>query len=148
MNVIFLSLDLCHGMIYLVSYILSLLQTPPNGSVRPTFFNTLWYNVSLPSIQLYSCLVWSDCSGGHFVVIGARQVSIVLYCIATVRTSAEKYGAKYKTTHPLATLIDEKAFDRVNWVNVLEVLHCIGVDWKDRRLHTQQSSFVGVEDWE
>ena len=28
----------------------------------------------------------------------------------------------------------ENAFDRVNWVKLLEVLKYIGVDWRDRRL--------------
>jgi len=36
-NVLFLSLDLSHGMTYLVSYILLLLLTLLNGSLRPIF---------------------------------------------------------------------------------------------------------------
>ena len=28
----------------------------------------------------------------------------------------------------------EKAFDRVNWVKLLEVLISIGVDWRDQQL--------------
>ena len=28
----------------------------------------------------------------------------------------------------------EKAFDRVNWVQMLEIMKCLHIDWKDRRL--------------
>ena len=42
----------------------------------------------------------------------------------------------------------EKAFDRVNWVKLLEVLRSIGVDWRDRRmigeLYMQQETVVRV----
>ena len=42
----------------------------------------------------------------------------------------------------------EKAFDRVDWVKLLDVLKNIGVDWKDRRLimnlYTQQKAVVKI----
>src|SRR2546426_10979350 len=28
----------------------------------------------------------------------------------------------------------EKAFDRVDWIKMMEALECVGVDWRDRRL--------------
>ncbi len=31
----------------------------------------------------------------------------------------------------------ERAFDRVNWMKMMEILKCIGVDWRDRRLVTR-----------
>jgi hypothetical protein len=44
----------------------------------------------------------------------------------------------------------EKAFDRVNWVKMMEVLKKIGVDWKDRRmistLYMEQTAEVRVAD--
>ena len=40
----------------------------------------------------------------------------------------------------------EKAFDRVNWIKMMEILHDIGVDWRDRRLiaelYMNQSAYV------
>jgi len=43
----------------------------------------------------------------------------------------------------------EKAFDRVNWIKMMEVLRKIGVDWKDRRmissLYMEQTATVRVE---
>ena len=43
-----------------------------------------------------------------------------------------------------------KAFDRVNWVKLLEVLKSIGVDWQDRRLierlYTGQKARVRLKD--
>ena len=29
----------------------------------------------------------------------------------------------------------KKAFDRVNWVKVVDILKQLGVDWRDRRLN-------------
>jgi len=44
----------------------------------------------------------------------------------------------------------EKAFDRVNWVKMMEVLHEIQVDWKDRRmiseLYMRQEAVVRIGD--
>ena len=44
----------------------------------------------------------------------------------------------------------EKAFDRVNWTRLMEVLSAIGVDWKDRRLlaslYMSQTASVRVGD--
>ena len=44
----------------------------------------------------------------------------------------------------------QKAFDRVNWVKLLEVLKSIGVDWQDRRLierlYTGQKARVRLKD--
>ena len=42
----------------------------------------------------------------------------------------------------------EKAFDRVNWIKMMEILLEIGVDWRERRLiwnlYTNQTAFVRV----
>ena len=42
----------------------------------------------------------------------------------------------------------EKAFDRVNWMKMMEILNDIGVDWRDRKLimnlYNKQSAFVGI----
>jgi len=44
----------------------------------------------------------------------------------------------------------EKAFDRVNWIKMMEVLKKIGVDWRDRRmivsLYMEQTATVRVAD--
>ena len=43
----------------------------------------------------------------------------------------------------------EKAFDRINWVKMLEILKNIGVDWRDRRLimnlYMNQTSVVKIQ---
>ena len=43
----------------------------------------------------------------------------------------------------------EKAFDRINWVKMLEILKKIGVDWRDRRLiknlYMNQTSVVKIQ---
>jgi len=81
-NVLFLSLDLSHGMTYLVFYILLLLQTHSNGSLRPIFL------VRSLSLQFNFILVYYEvtvyCVGLHFIVIGELQVFIVLYCIVLI----------------------------------------------------------------
>ena len=42
----------------------------------------------------------------------------------------------------------EKAFDRVNWIKILEILKSIGIDWRDRKLvmnlYLQQRAVVKV----
>jgi len=48
-----------------------------------------------------------------------------------------------------AILVDyEKAFDRVNWVKMMEILLDIGVDWRDRRLiwnlYRNQTAYVKI----
>ena len=44
----------------------------------------------------------------------------------------------------------EKAFDRVNWIKMMEILKMIGVDWRDRRLianlYMEQTAVVKVQD--
>ena len=44
----------------------------------------------------------------------------------------------------------EKAFDRVNWVRMMNILKRIGVDWRDRRLiealYMNQEALVRVND--
>ena len=43
----------------------------------------------------------------------------------------------------------EKAFDRVDWIKMMEVLKTLGVDWSDRRLiyelHMRQEAVAGGE---
>ena len=43
----------------------------------------------------------------------------------------------------------EKAFDRINWLKMLEILKNIGVDWRDRRLinnlYMNQTSAVKIQ---
>ena len=44
----------------------------------------------------------------------------------------------------------EKAFDRVNWIKMMEILKMIGVDWRDKRLianlYMEQTAVVKVQD--
>ncbi len=44
----------------------------------------------------------------------------------------------------------EKAFDRVDWLKLMEILCNLGVDWRDRRLiwnlYMGQSAYVRVKD--
>ena len=46
----------------------------------------------------------------------------------------------------------EKAFDRVDWIKMMEVLESVGVDWRDRRLiyqlYMRQEAIVRVADGE
>ena len=43
----------------------------------------------------------------------------------------------------------EKAFDRVNWIRMMEALKSLGIDWKDRRLikelYLRQEAFIRIE---
>ena len=45
----------------------------------------------------------------------------------------------------------EKAFDRINWVKMMQILKNIGVDWKDRRLirelYRNQTARVRIDNW-
>jgi len=46
----------------------------------------------------------------------------------------------------------EKAFDRVNWIKMMEVLAALRIDWRDRimiqELYTRQEAIVRVADGE
>ena len=46
----------------------------------------------------------------------------------------------------------EKAFDRVDWIKMMEVLESVSVDWRDRRLiyqlYMRQEAIVRVADGE
>jgi hypothetical protein len=53
--------------------------------------------------------------------------------IGVLRSIGERYNEKGKNVH--VCFIDlEKAFDRVDWEKLLEILKRKGIDWKDRRL--------------
>jgi len=45
-------------------------------------------------------------------------------------------------------LLNEKAFDQIDWVKLLDILHNMGVDWRDRRLiwslYMGQSAYMQV----
>ena len=70
--------------------------------------------------------------------------------IAVVRTLAERSVEHNKKLY-ICYVDYEKAFDRVNWVKMMEIMRNIGVDWRDRRLiknlYTQQSAYVRLGDW-
>ena len=53
--------------------------------------------------------------------------------IAVMRTLCERSLEVQKEVN-ICFVDYEKAFDRVNWVKLLDVLKSLGVDWKDRRL--------------
>jgi len=53
--------------------------------------------------------------------------------IGLLRTIGERYIEKGKEVCLLFVDL-EKAFDRVNWTKLMEILKKIGVDWKERRL--------------
>jgi len=83
-NVLFLSLDLSNGMTFLVYYILLLLRTPSNGSLRPICFirSSLQYDFILVYYEVTVLLRrWT------FIVIGALQVFTVLCCIVSSQLS-------------------------------------------------------------
>ena len=69
--------------------------------------------------------------------------------IAALRVLAERSIEHNKKLY--VCYVDyEKAFDRVNWVKMMEILRDIGVDWRDRRLiknlYMQQTASVRVGD--
>src|SRR6266576_2691197 len=53
--------------------------------------------------------------------------------IGVVRTIGERYIERGKATN-MCFIDMEKAFDRVNWRKLLEILKIKKVDWRDRRL--------------
>ena len=59
-----------------------------------------------------------------------------------------KYGAWQQSIY--ISFVDfEKAFDRVNWIRMMEALKSLGIDWKDRRLikelYLRQEAVVRIE---
>ena len=74
---------------------------------------------------------------------GTRQA------IETVRTIGERYLEHGKDVY-ICFIDCEKAFNRVHWTYLFDVLKRIGVDWRDRRmiatLYMNQSAVVRVGD--
>jgi hypothetical protein len=67
--------------------------------------------------------------------------------IATLRALYER-SLEHNNKVYVCYIDYEKAFDRVNWSKMLEILADIGVDWKDRRLilnlYSKQTAFVRI----
>jgi hypothetical protein len=61
--------------------------------------------------------------------VGTREA------IAVVRTMAER-SIEHDQDVYVCFVDYEKAFDRVDWTKLMEILKCLGVDWKERRLIT------------
>ena len=69
--------------------------------------------------------------------------------IGLIRTMGERYIEKDKDVY--AVFVDlEKAFDRVDWKKLMEILKKIGVDWQERRLlsnlYMKQRKKVRIEE--
>jgi len=88
-NVLFLSLDLSHEMTYLVPYILLLLRTPSNGSLRPICLirSSLQYNFILVYYEktVLLCRWTFDCNWRN-----TGFYCIVLYCIVQISCFCRK----------------------------------------------------------
>ena len=80
---------------------------------------------------------------------GFRRKMGTREAIATLRVIAEKTIEFGKSLY-ICFVDYEKAFDRVNWVKLMEVLKMIGLDWKERRavweLYVNQSAVIQVGD--
>ena len=78
---------------------------------------------------------------------GFRRKMGIREAIATLRVVAEK-SIEFGKSLYICFVDYEKAFDRVNWVKLMEILEMIGLDWKERKtvweLYVNQTAVVQV----
>ena len=77
-----------------------------------------------------------ECKAEHFLSddqYGFRKERGTRDGIAALRVLCERSLEVNKTVY-ICFVDYEKAFDRVNWVKMIDILSTIGVDWRDRRL--------------
>jgi len=64
---------------------------------------------------------------------GFRRRVVTRDAIAVMRVLTERCIEHNQTVY-VSFVNYEKAFDRINWKKIMEILKYIGVDWRDRRL--------------